>query len=683
MISKPEPEDLGAFGNAFGGYGRAWRHWRELLPVLAPILVPSLLIRFAVRALESGDDTAIVNGVVSLPVPEGAWAWLDLALTGIGWGWAIGAAILVAAGAMRGIAVSPGRAVLRALYLMPELGIFLVAIGAIVPLSVLVGGLFLPLVAVAALVFGALAAARLLVTIPRILLRGNTCGAWIHASGRWLSVVGATVVGVIGLPLGLLWLTGKLSELVAGGAIPGELAPLALTLVTQTVHAVVALAVVAGQAGTLAQVYLMRRAADDPGRVPDLSVVDGKLATLTGRPVRGTRLVAASSLVLPAVLVAVVTLANPLAAPSVSTHSAGFPGVVAVGWPEGGHPVIVTSGGIRFCHDDECRGYTSRRSPVGVMTGHGVAAVGADGSVVEATLTGSQEIGGPFVHLARCTVDKCEDSWVPTRASSDEEFIYPEVAVGAAPDGTVFIALVVPLPGDRRRMSNVELKLIRCADVACARPQRHSFGVVEGTAEPTYYGPRTFPVAHIAFDNTANPVISYRVGSRVWKAACTLSTCDGKRMVGHQAHSSAYPLVPLPGVDTGVLTLGGAQLWHCRADTCTDTVLEGCCVNEDLSALALAGSGSLAVSVIPAGPPEGIHIRIGAPSPQRQRLVLVHCPDLECRDPARIPLTVTETELNGLWIAERDGRVLIVASNWQSSTLISTTLPSPATHTTT
>lgn len=536
LLGVKSPESLdnrGAIANVLLGYEKAWRHWPQMLAVLTPILLPVMLIRLMLRLSAAGEDAVIVNAVVLLLPQEGLVAWVELVLTVAGWVWAVGAGIVVVAGVLRGIAVRPGVAVLAGLFRTPELGLalFLMAAGwfAVTAVSGLLGSV---IAVVLVLVVAGLILARLLLAVPNIMLRGEMYGTWKHSQGRLVTIIGMTVLGVFAIPFGLLWLTDQISQIAASGAVPGAWTPMVLTVLAQTLGAVGIMAVVAGQAGTLAMAYLVRRDATDTGPVADLDAVDERLGGMAGDTVpTGRRGWAyAASLMLPALLMAGVAVANPYSTASIQSRPAGLPGsVLAIGWPEGGHPVIVTGYGAHFCHDEQCRDFTTMKTRVPVMMGHGMVAVGADGSVLEAVTSGGADSGGPFVRLGRCTAQGCERSWVPTRASSDEEASWPEVGVGAAPDGTVFIAMAVPLSptASASTQSQVELKLLRCNDVKCAKPQRHSFGVVEGQLHPSLQGRRRYsPDIRLHFADSGWPVVTYRLGTRVWKA---------KRSVGRRA----------------------------------------------------------------------------------------------------------------------------------------------------
>jgi hypothetical protein len=254
----------------------------------------------------------------------------------------------------------------------------------------------------------------------------------------------------------------------------------------------------------------------------DLDAVDARLTALAAdKPLRSTAWI--SVVVLAAgLLPAGTAAANPYGAPAMSSHSGGPPGgAMAVAWPSGQHPIIVSGVGVRFCDDDPCTRYAVRNGGPPVIDGNGTAGIAADGTVIKAALTGGQDTGGPFIHYGRCArQDGCHEAWMPARASAEEPFAWSELAVSSAPDGAIWFALATPPAHDQPGRARVEFKLIRCADINCVRPERHVLGTVAGTMDPNS-GVRGRGRLSIGADG--RPVASFRIEHAVHIATCELS----------------------------------------------------------------------------------------------------------------------------------------------------------------
>jgi hypothetical protein len=174
---------------------------------------------------------------------------------------------------------------------------------------------------------------------------------------------------------------------------------------------------------------------------------------------------------------------NPIDLPTVRTHERGPSTAMAVAWPAGGHPVIVTSGGVWFCADDLCNRFTDVSGGPPTIDGFGTASVGVDGTVVKTAVTGGPDTGGPFVQYARCVRDGCRQAWLPVRATVREKpgplGVGTEAAGAAAPDGAIWLFVAVPVDGGKH--GRYRFQMIRCEDVGCADPQRHELGFADHT----------------------------------------------------------------------------------------------------------------------------------------------------------------------------------------------------------
>ena len=103
--------------------------------------------------------------------------------------------------------------------------------------------------------------------------------------------------------------------------------------------------------------------------------------------------------------------------------------------------------------------------------------------MVKAALSGGADYGGPFIHHARCTRDGCPQAWVPVRASAREPFGWPELAAAIAPAAAVWFVLAMPGGSEEPGRATYRIAFIRCAEVGCARPQRHPGGTVRRTPD--------------------------------------------------------------------------------------------------------------------------------------------------------------------------------------------------------
>lgn len=292
---------------------------------------------------------------------------------------------------------------------------------------------------------------------PKAATLGRLFGApgWEVTGGRVPRTAGAFLLGGVGLPLLAAYVVGQLPT---AGVWP---------VLLNLVDALLLTGVVAGQAGIL---VAGQAAADVPA-------ADARLAPLVGRSPRWMWL-GLAMMAVPALLSAGVAAANPFGAASIRSTDAPL-GAAVVWWPAGRHPIIVSETGVRFCDTDLCDQYVDRRDGPTFLTG-GSTGIGRDGTVVIAATTGGKDTGGPFIEYGRCTRAGCQREWLPVRASSDEPFGWPQLAVASAPDGAVWFALAMLAPVDQPGKPPIyTTSLIRCARFPCVNPERHIIDTVD------------------------------------------------------------------------------------------------------------------------------------------------------------------------------------------------------------
>jgi hypothetical protein len=639
-------------GNALIGYQLAWRHGRQLLPVLVPALVPMLAVSFALDVMAAGGETAIVNGAFIFGGTASAQSFIKLGLATLSWLLAVTAASIITVGCLRAAPVNPFKALSVALRELPVLALGLCVLGG-ASFAVLwvswsaASGLGGPLgfgLAVAALFGVAVVAARMLFTIPARVFGGS---AWELTRDRILASAGAFLLGGVVLPL---LFASVLTQLRATAVWP---------IVVDLFDALLLVGVVAVQAGILGYVYLQAggaagAGAHEPTDLVDLDVVDRRLAGLAGWPWRRAAWMGVAVPIV-ALLPTTVAAANPTNAPVMRSHGGGPPGgAMAVAWPPGQLPIIVSNVGVRFCDDDLCEHYTVRNGGPPVMDGYGTAGIGVDGTVIKATLAGGQDNGGPFIHYGRCTRrDGRHEAWLPVRASAEEPFVWSELAVSSAPDGAIWFALAVPPPHEHVGPATLEFKLIRCPDVRCAKPERFSLGSTPGSLDPNA-GVRN--QGRLSIGPDGRPTAAFWIKHAVFHATCDPVKCAHPRVTVTSGGPPDAAWTPLDaaGSDVAWVTRGGLQIGE-RNIRLAET-------NFDQRSAAVAGgrAGIHAVTAVRAAQPPGLRVTFG-PQPQYWRQVLWYCPDPDCHGLRRVPLDVFEGRPRPVKLAVADdGRVLIV-----------------------
>jgi hypothetical protein len=339
---------------------------------------------------------------------------------------------------------------------------------------------------------------------------------------------------------------------------------------------------------------------------------------------------------------------NPYDLPSVRTHDRGPSTAMAVAWPSGRHPVIVTSGGVWFCDDDLCDRFTDVSGGPPTIDGFGTASIGVDGTVVKTAVTGGPDTGGPFVQYARCVRDGCRQAWLPVRASGREKPGPPgvgaEAAGAAAPDGSIWLFAAVPVEGGR--YGRYRFLMIHCADIACAAPQRHDLGIADHTPADGYPPGRR---ARLTIGADGRPVASFWLGWSVYRFSCEPVTCAGpRRSDGRAAPPDA--------------------VWATAGDR-TIAVRAGELYDGDNSAMIAPGAGAQSGAVAAVGPyvyltaalpgtgERGFHVTIGEPA-RYWRQTVWRCSGLACTS-APMDGYAGEPRRELLAVAD-DGRILVV-----------------------
>ncbi|HLL66978.1 MAG TPA: hypothetical protein VK453_14925 [Micromonosporaceae bacterium] len=650
----PSPRhSQGLIGNAVAGYLLALVHWRQLLAVLLPVLTPAVL-GLVLLDLLVGRDNMVMMDYVPLVRDDGGkvLAWARLGLVPACWMLALSATAVAVTGAERGHAVRPVKAIRAAVRHFPvfAIGMCTVVVATVLMLWVVaavaatmgsgVVGLILIL---GTLAVAAVVSARMLVGVISHQLGGSD---WRLTRGRVTSTAGAFLLGGVVVPLFLVYLGVRvLVDIPLSGAI-------------RAMGAVLPVGLIAAQAGILAHVYLLQRdVSQSPGQEStDLSAIDAPLADLSGEPPRRRWLAVAVAAMIAALLASPgVEAANPFGAPTVRSHEDTLAGASAVAWPAGQHPTIATTGGARFCDNDVCDRYTARNGGPVVMDGVGTAGISADGAtVLKAAVTGSQERGGPFLHYARCTRDGCPEAWLPVRASAEEPFGWPEIAVAVGPDDAIWFAVAMPSADNEPGKATYRITFVRCADLGCARPQRHEMGTVwrmpgDGSADRHR--------VRLSIGTAGQPVATVRTGLSASRVTCEPVSCTNPTtthlLVGQAG--TAWTTVPAPTGPVVAFQPGELRIGERMVPLKASQIASGS------GALAATTSRVYATAAEATNYP-GLRIRIGPQRNPRQpeylQQVLWRCDGSRCR---RHVLDAFETTAgNEMLAVSADDRVLIV-----------------------
>ncbi|WP_328476105.1 hypothetical protein OHA21_21045 [Actinoplanes sp. NBC_00393] len=596
MSSSPPP---GLLGNVVLGYAVAWRDRRPLFAVLLPVVAVLLLATALLDLLLGADRLVIVDGIVR-PGEADVLAWAKLATAVLLWllGLTAGTAALTGGRGTIG-------AFRRAATYLPVFVIGLLAAGV---------GLFVALWAVAglatgwfgvAVVFGVLAAGALMSAL--ILLTGLTRVA--GAADRmptWVEA-GSFVLGGIVVPLLLSSVLGRVPYVEA------------------LLQAVVILVALAAQVGVAVRPL-----------VPE---------TMPSRP---ARLWPGAVLITVAVGISIsLVVVNPHQVPSVRTNDGRPSGPVAVAWPAGQHPVIVTDAGVWFCDDDLCESFTDVNGGPSAFGGYATAGIGADGTVVKTAVTGGPDNGGPFVHYATCVRSGCREAWLPVRASAREKLDQEarvEVAGAAAPDGALWIFVAAPVQGGEH--GRYRFSLIRCAQFGCAAPQRHELGIADRTPEDGYQDGRR---ARLSIGADGRPVASFWIGWSVYRFSCEPGTCAKPQRATQEA---APPDAVWETVGDRTVAFRAGQLYDGA-----DSALISTDVAAQPGGLATVGQQVYVAGAQPSAPDSGFRVSVGEAA-QHWRQTVWRCTGFDC---VSSPLDVYEGEARDALLAVADdGRVLVV-----------------------
>lgn len=699
-----------------------------LLPrVIAAILVPALLLRFAGRVLIAGDEAIIVDGWLHLPRSSSALWWLPEVPLVFGWCWAVTAGTAVVGAARRGVPMRAGAALRTGLRRVPlTLHLLVISVVGFVagagvvgfaasagPWAALAVGLPVALAGTALL-------ARLAVALPAAVLDGRRGGSAVsHAfaitRGGVIRTTTTVVLGVLGVPLVLGRLVGSVGSAADGSSASGASASgssasdllgggFGAAMVLAVVSAAAAVAAVAVQSATLAHAYPRSRpdtsagtdaaesgtdaresgadapesGADAPGSGP------GRRPTgSTGDRVRRRRMRAltgalalTAAVTLPATGAAAVTLINPYGVASAhARHSTPVGLVLATAWPAGRPPLVVTEFGIYDCRDARCTAVTQ----TSLRGWYSAAAVGTDGAVVAGSVL--RPDGRDRLDFGVCDRHRaCRAGSVPLFSGGGDP--QPDVALALAPDGTVVIASARDLPRVDGAAGRVEVAVTRCADVACERPRTTVLGRVDSSlsarADRRGIASRAAAVPRerlsVRLDPTGTPVVGFRepVGGRAWIGSCVDPDCAGGRLDPRVTRSEASAPFAVTDRST-LLSLTGGVLYDCGEADCATT---------DVARDQVPGEGALRVSgdgiygaVAESTTRAGLALHVGEPPPELRRAVLWHCPDVACRDRRQVRLPAVEAPISQTEIAVGPGgQVLLVQTGGGRTTMVTVRL---------
>ena len=682
------------------GYQLVWRHRWLLLGAVALPLVPALLIGTVVDLIWTGGATTIVNGSLVSASHAGPAAWAALIALVLGWGLAVMSGVVVVAGAQRGVLVRPAQAVRAGLRRIR--GLTLVLVGMIVTgffltfllasVAVIFGGL-----GVAVLVVGLVAVAfllcRMLFALPMLVLepdRDALAEAFGVTRRRVLPTAGAFLLGAVAATwlVTIVLAQGK-SMITRGMGLDGPAAIAVSTALSIGSDAWVVI-VTAVQAAVLAAAYLQRRTGDLSEPEADVGRIDAHLRVVAGSaPTGGQPMVAVLVVALPALVAAAVTLWNPYGAVHAKTRVAeSLLDVRHATWPGDTSPVFASGHMVYDCADDGCA-RTDWRLLGNWRPWDDGAAFDDDGVLISATAMSRNIV------MQRCAPGQaCERAAVFGSPTMGADLHQPSLAVGAAPDGTVWLASALDGEGEIGPVPEVQLALTRCADWTCSDRVTTQFGTVEAwppdgldpfsdaslgdewglDEQPS---PPSSRVLTVDTDLDGRPVVAFRGGAEVWLGTCTPDDCTSPRLERHL--SIGRNVLPLGTVDDGALSWSDSgQLDLCVREQCMNSSLPGVPPATPLGELALKVTpvGLLALVAEPVSPP-GFHVTFGDGAPPEQWLTsLIHCRDLLCEDSSRMPLTYDDEPPQATaMLVGADRRVFVRTSGSGEGTTITLRLP--------
>lgn len=346
------------------------------------------------------------------------------------------------------------------------------------------------------------------------------------------------------------------------------------------------------------------------------------------------------------VLTVGVAVQNPYEAPVIRTGQGVGGQPVAVAWPAGQHPVIVTIAGVRYCDDDLCSSFHGVTGSPAAVDGYGTVSIGSDGTVVKAATNGGQDTGGPFVQFARCVREGCRTAYFPVRTSGDDRLdrtANVEVAGAPAPDGAIWFFLAAPVTGGTN--GRYRFTLVRCADVDCASPERHELGGIDRTPADGYPDGQR---ARLMVGADGRPAATFWIGHEIARYTCDPVACANPRLTEE----------PTVGTDWAVsrqrtISMLGADVWD--GDRRWQLGDSG---NGESGAVLVAEDAVYVAAAVSTAPDTGLRVTIGTP-PEFQREVVWRCTGAD--DCERVPLDVYRGAGRREQIAVgSDGRVLVV-----------------------
>ncbi|GAA0429496.1 hypothetical protein Aca07nite_37900 [Actinoplanes capillaceus] len=611
-----------------------------LLPVVAvELLVTAVLDRFA------GDRPAVAAAMLGLLVAS----WIIGLLAGVG-------------AVVRGLGVAG--ALRRAVAFLPVVAAWLVAVGGAVYLGMLMvaGSGSVPLV-LAVLAAGGLVASRLLLALAaRAIGARDRPVSWREAGAFLLGGVVVPALAASLLPgfaadvvLLLFALAAQVglaafahvTEIPAGSATGADAAGSSAGADGAGSSAgadAAGSATGADAAGPLAGADAVGSSAGSG--LAGSGVAEGPVGSRVGAG-PGVRVWPGVAMMAVAVLVAGgLAVAGRFGGP-VRTNDVGPSGPVAVAWPAGRHPVIVTDAGIWFCDDDLCEEFTDVNGGPSAMGGFAAVGFAADGTVVKTAVTGGPDKGGPFLHYARCVPDGCREAWLPVRASAREKLdpmAWVEAAGAPAPDGSLWFFVAAPAEGGE--LGRYRFSLIRCADLECAEPRRHDLGVTDRSPEDGY---RNGTRARLTIGADGRPDAAFWTGMSVLRFSCDPVTCSNPRKT---ANAGVAPRGVWTTAGDRIVAYLDQQLFQGGELT---TVATGSA--NGTGGLAVAGPSVYVAAALPGPPDRGFHLSIGEPARHWQQTVW-RCTGGTCDS---VPMDRYDGEPQHELVAvAEDGRILLV-----------------------
>jgi hypothetical protein len=343
-----------------------------------------------------------------------------------------------------------------------------------------------------------------------------------------------------------------------------------------------------------------------------------------------------------------IVVQNPYEATAIRTGNGILSDPVAVAWPAGQHPVIVTVGGVRYCDDDRCSSFHGVTGSPAAIDGYSTTTIGADGTVVKAAVGGGPDTGGPFVQYARCVRDGCRTAYFPVRTSAADKLDLTgtiEVTGASAPDGALWFFLAAPIEGGAR--GRYRFSLIRCA-VTCAGTDRHVLGEIDRTPADGYPdGRRT----RLTIGADGRPAAAFWMGYSILRFSCDPLTCAHPRRAEQQGGNPGAVWMSSGEralYFTEVEVSDGAHSWRLH-DFATGRS----------GALAFDGEATYVAAAVLSAPPDGFQVTVGGGRPaQFRRETVWRCAGSEC---VSVPLdTYAGDGRRELLAVGPDGRVLIV-----------------------